>query len=48
MRYIKQALMLEPENANLWVHLSLFSDQPDQKAHAIYRAYQLEPESTFI
>jgi len=45
--------MLDPENAELWVHLHLCltqSSEQDQamRAKAIFKAYQLDPEMPFV
>ena len=53
LMYAKRALMLDPENAELWVHLHLCltanSDKDKaMRAKAIFRAYQLDPELPFV
>lgn len=53
IRYARQAIMLDPENAELWVHLHLCltSGSPEDtamRAKSIFRAYQLDPEQPFV
>ena len=48
MQLIRQAIVAEPAQANLWVHLHLFSKDEFVRARAIFKAYELEPESTFV
>ena len=53
LKYVKWALMLDPENAELWVHLylCLTSDSPSDRAmraKAIFKAYELSPEMQFV
>ena len=45
---IRKAILLEPMQANLWVHLHLFSTDENTQARAIFKAYELEPESSFV
>lgn len=45
--------MLDPENAELWVHMHLCLTQPSEqdqamRAKAIFKAYQLDPEMPFV
>lgn len=53
LKYAKQALMLDPENAELWVHLHLCFTAKTEKdkamrAQAIFKAYQLDPDMPFV
>lgn len=46
IRLIRRAIMLEPQRAELWILLSQFlADSSPQKAQAIFKAYELEPEN---
>ena len=46
---IRKAIMLEPLRAELWVLLHLFlADDSVVKTQAIFKAYELEPESQFV
>lgn len=48
MTLVRQAIMQEPLQANLWVHLYLFSTEEAVQAKAIFKAYELEPENIFV
>ena len=53
LKYVRWALMLDPENSELWVHLHLCctAHTPEVKAlraKAIFKAYQLSPEMPFV
>ena len=45
---IQKAILSEPNQADLWVHLHIFSEDENVKARAIFKAYELEPESNFV
>ena len=51
--FVRKAIMLDPNNAELWVHLHIFSDQNTDesrklRAKAIFKAYQLDSEHLFV
>lgn len=53
LQFAKKAIMLDPENAELWVHLHLCYTQSSaedlqMKAKAIFKAYQLDPDLPFV
>jgi len=48
MAYIRKVIMFEPMNPDLWVHLHLFSRDVAQKEKAIFKAYELKPDNTFV
>jgi hypothetical protein len=39
---IKKAILLDPSQANLWVHLHMFSADETTRAKAIFKAYDLD------
>jgi hypothetical protein len=40
--------MKEPLQADLWVHLYIFSNDKEIKSRAIFKAYELEPENKLV
>jgi hypothetical protein len=48
MQLVRQALLKDPNNAGLWVHLYLFSNDEITRGKAIFQAYSLDPYSTFV
>lgn len=40
--------MLNPASANLWVHFHIFTQDQFVKSQAIYKAYEIDPENTFV
>jgi hypothetical protein len=48
MALIRRALVNEPMNGDLWVHFHLFSSDPHVRQQAIFKAYELSPDNTFV
>ena len=49
IKLVRKAIMLEPLRAELWVLLHIFvADDSIIKPQAIFKAYELEPESPYV
>lgn len=49
IKLVRKAIMFEPLRAELWVLLHIFvADDSIIKPQAIFKAYELEPESPYV
>lgn len=48
IKLIRKAILKEPNNAGLWVHLHIFSKDEATRGKAIFQAYALDPHNNFV